>query len=431
MKSKILLVALLSIGISAFAQKRHTLKTFEGLKHLKKSRTFPAGATLDAAKKSKLDSMVLEYFDRDKMAWGIESKYIVKYDGECRAVQLENFDGSPSGVPNLSGRGSYEYNPAGQLVKMTWEDYNRTSSTWSYDYRSEFAYNSNGQLITETDKLYDTLTKTWVNDWKTETVYNQDGKVKEENEFYWDEDLNKWFHFYRTLYHYDGNEVTLTSEEYDEDLNKWEYSEQIVRVYNPLKLVLETIYERNVGMGIWDLYSRTQNSYNAKGDIISSETEYWDDDGDKWEKSKKEEFAANENFLFEESCIPHELSDYENYFNHQWKTWSMFGMEMNNWFQYGRGNLYYSNFTASVSSLNHKNNFTVYPNPSKDYITLEVKELSGEISLSIVNTLGATVKQVSLDSNSLIPVSDLPSGIYFLNVMKNGTLSGQSKFIKL
>lgn len=63
--------------------------------------------------------------------------------------------------------------------------------------------------------------------------------------------------------------------------------------------------------------------------------------------------------------------------------------------------------------------FRIYPNPVKDILTIE-NELSSDTKLTIVDVNGRIVKQFSSNSSlTSINVSDLNSGIYFVNIETN------------
>ena len=64
-------------------------------------------------------------------------------------------------------------------------------------------------------------------------------------------------------------------------------------------------------------------------------------------------------------------------------------------------------------------NLTVYPNPSNQYISLQLKETS---PLTIVNSIGKQVLYIKeINASSKIDVSQLSTGIYFAKT-KEGTV---------
>jgi hypothetical protein len=66
----------------------------------------------------------------------------------------------------------------------------------------------------------------------------------------------------------------------------------------------------------------------------------------------------------------------------------------------------------------------VYPNPTNSTLNIEVKE---QTQITIVNVLGDVVLTQTLNRLSKIDVSNLTSGVYFIQDSKSGKTT---KFIK-
>tara|TARA_B110000259_G_C13938688_1_gene371897 strand:- start:148 stop:1041 length:894 start_codon:yes stop_codon:yes gene_type:complete len=80
------------------------------------------------------------------------------------------------------------------------------------------------------------------------------------------------------------------------------------------------------------------------------------------------------------------------------------------------------NCTASVTDLSLLN-FSIYPNPTKDYLNIDCSSLE---SVSVYNILG---KELIKDNSNRINVSLLSKGVYFIKV-SDGINSSTKKFIK-
>ncbi|MES2727290.1 MAG: choice-of-anchor B family protein [Bacteroidota bacterium] len=73
---------------------------------------------------------------------------------------------------------------------------------------------------------------------------------------------------------------------------------------------------------------------------------------------------------------------------------------------------------------------TLYPNPAKNNITINLPENSSTYHVQISNSIGQTIKQVDVnDSNKQIDVSSLPSGVYLVNIHTENT-NQQIKFVR-
>lgn len=76
-----------------------------------------------------------------------------------------------------------------------------------------------------------------------------------------------------------------------------------------------------------------------------------------------------------------------------------------------------------------KQQFVIFPNPSTDYITINVKDVHENEEVKIYNSIGLLVKNafITID-NSQVDISDLPSGFYLIH-LKNYPYQKQG-FIK-
>lgn len=89
------------------------------------------------------------------------------------------------------------------------------------------------------------------------------------------------------------------------------------------------------------------------------------------------------------------------------------------------GTYEYSSIT-SLEFKNKANKISVYPNPTLNFINVDLKDINtqagGEIQLFIYNDSGSEVmiKKVTDNDTALIDVSNLPSGTYFV-VIKQGS----------
>lgn len=72
--------------------------------------------------------------------------------------------------------------------------------------------------------------------------------------------------------------------------------------------------------------------------------------------------------------------------------------------------------------------FSIYPNPSSDYITIGVNHLHKNNEIQIYNSRGLLAKEVLVDITNTVNISDLPSGLYLVK-LKNDSSQIQ-KFIK-
>ncbi len=85
--------------------------------------------------------------------------------------------------------------------------------------------------------------------------------------------------------------------------------------------------------------------------------------------------------------------------------------------------------TSSQPEFVQKSMFKVYPNPAKDYFTIEAEQ-SGTFEL--FNSLGQLVltKEISKGSYATLDVSGFGSGVYFYNFLSDGNADTRGKLVK-
>lgn len=90
-----------------------------------------------------------------------------------------------------------------------------------------------------------------------------------------------------------------------------------------------------------------------------------------------------------------------------------------------------STIIQELSNTNFDNakKFTIYPNPVADEFHIHSSELEAIDAIAIFNSLGQLIKTITNPNSSIIHVSDLTTGIYFINI-KSGTRNSSLKFSK-
>ena len=83
--------------------------------------------------------------------------------------------------------------------------------------------------------------------------------------------------------------------------------------------------------------------------------------------------------------------------------------------------------TLGADDLLSDSHFSIYPNPSSDFIILKLKS-SDKGRIQILDTNGQLVKEVSISEKHTLDISNLSNGIYFIRLNKNKLLT--HKFIK-
>lgn len=82
--------------------------------------------------------------------------------------------------------------------------------------------------------------------------------------------------------------------------------------------------------------------------------------------------------------------------------------------------------TLGVDNVFNQNNFSIFPNPSSDFIFFKLKNYK-EVNIKVFDSKGKLVKKASVSNNDKLDVSSLAKGVYFIST-KNKSFT--HKFIK-
>ncbi|MFM2387847.1 MAG: hypothetical protein RL660_2604 [Bacteroidota bacterium] len=90
-------------------------------------------------------------------------------------------------------------------------------------------------------------------------------------------------------------------------------------------------------------------------------------------------------------------------------------------------------YPTSTADITSRNAVTVFPNPVQDILSVNVPQMAGELSATVVNVAGATVvapKVYAVQGGSIfVDVKSLPAGVYVLQVTQHGSTVSK-RFVK-
>ena len=88
--------------------------------------------------------------------------------------------------------------------------------------------------------------------------------------------------------------------------------------------------------------------------------------------------------------------------------------------------------TAIAPALSIANQVTISPNPAKNEINLNSKNLKGNYSIKIYNMTGSLVKEASYNpaNNKSISLSNLTNGVYVIKIEGDNISHSQKLIIK-
>jgi len=73
--------------------------------------------------------------------------------------------------------------------------------------------------------------------------------------------------------------------------------------------------------------------------------------------------------------------------------------------------------------------FTFYPNPANLELTIDLEDKSKVYTFEVTNAEGLMVSRGNISSSETIPLTDIPSGLYFVAIKSNGAIVGVEKVV--
>lgn len=81
------------------------------------------------------------------------------------------------------------------------------------------------------------------------------------------------------------------------------------------------------------------------------------------------------------------------------------------------GAVEYNPSTLAVNKYTDKKMFSIFPNPSSNFITIQInKNIDDKQDFQFYNSIGQLVKEITITNNTSVNISNLPSGIYFIRL---------------
>ncbi len=86
------------------------------------------------------------------------------------------------------------------------------------------------------------------------------------------------------------------------------------------------------------------------------------------------------------------------------------------------------NYGLNIHTSGNTSSISVYPNPANEYLTIELNTIPAQINITDIQ--GKVLKTLTTNSNrTMVNISELPSGVYFLNTSDNFNITSKM-FIK-
>lgn len=339
--------------------------------------------------------------------WQYSTKVSYEYDNDTNLINKITYLWINSSWVG-SSKINYSYTQLNEplvIITYKWEN-----NTWKDTLKEEYIYNNN--LLTE-KILYVNVNNTWQYLSKHEFTYDTNENLVLEIFYYWDN--ANWINSTKTEYTYDISN-NLISSIYYEYLFSWAPITKLEYSYDSSNNLITTITYNWVSN--WENYWKTEYSYNSYGDMIQYIRYSWDSQSNSWLQGYKVERTYDNNYTFDDLILP--ISINYDLFSHKLLNEMSYQWNNNLWINNTNIQYYYSDFNnQGISELN-TTNFNLYPNPSHDFIYIDlVNSCNDNVSFKLYDLLGNEIIETKLDKNNKIDIAELNTGIYIYQIIYN------------
>ncbi len=234
-----------------------------------------------------------------------------KYDFDFRNDgQLNFFENMKliNGAWVNDSRGTYSYDPAGNLITETSEEWDTTANEWVYDYKYEYVYDSNNNLVLETN--YEWAGGNWEKYDKFEYVYDSKNNMISKIKLLWQN--GAWENEYKYEYTYDANNNQTELVYYYWISGAWEKASKRVSTYDANNNKISEIYYTWDALRLtWKNYYLSLYGYNSNNQTTFSNRKQWDEATSAWVDKYRNVYDYDSNYR-----LIHILS--ENYDSGNW-----------------------------------------------------------------------------------------------------------------
>jgi hypothetical protein len=291
-------------------------------------------------------------------------------------VSLNNFVNNPDGTAN-------------QSVFQMWDGV----SAWNDFSRSTYTYNTSKQVLTQVGETW--IIASWVTSSRTTNTYDGSGyKTLSLNESW---NGASWVNSSQTIYtnNPDGTVNYWINQTYAG--SSWNDFQRLTYTYSSGKVQTEVADEWTSGN--WLPKTKISYTYDGDGFVTNILSQLWDVGSSTWKDNSQDIYTNNPDGTAQQVVS---------------QTWD----GVSAWNNTDRLTFTYSQPTG-VTELSDDENFTLYPNPAYDFITVKAdKEISGS-TYSFTDQAGKQVLSGKLnDDITTINITSLVRGIYFLRIGK-------------
>ncbi len=335
-----------------------------------------------------LDSTKLYFFDFTTGNYNLRFFTKYYYNANLLCDSVLTWDLSLTGS-NPTGRVINNYDSNNFISEITnYSPIDSTRTNWFADGQLSYLNRTDGKPLQHIQKngIYDNGNQVWQSLTKLDYVYNTLGLVDTTTAFDWvyDENMNFYWQKNATVINsFNGDDSLITVSDYRDSYTN--------NPPSPLPYTIKNLYYDANNFKIKEDFSVWQTYLNGYED--SGYTEFIRQTNGRLDTTKTYSPDSSNNYVMMYKCI----------------------------------------YTYETDSLTNPNNgnvdFVLYPNPADNNVNLEFQNSTNRI-IQLFNQYGVLVKYIfSTDSIVAIDISNLPSGIYIVNI-NDGVVASSTTLYK-
>jgi hypothetical protein len=298
-------------------------------------------------------------------------------------------------VPSLSwengSQTNYTNNPDGTANQSTYQMWDGVSA-WNDFMRSTYTYNSSKKVLTTVGEVW--FLSNWMNSSKTINTYDGSGYLTNTLNQSWDMISSTYKNSSQTDYtnNPDGTVGLWITKTWD-GVSAWINSVRLTNTYLSGK-VQTSVYDQYTA-GNWVPKTKLSYTYDGSGFLINILSQLWDAGSSTWKNNTRDNITNNPNG-----------TPYQD-ISQKWDGVSV-------WNNTDRLTYGYSQPTG-ISDLIREGDFTIYPNPAQNVITIKVNTSISGSTYSISDQTGKMIlKGKLLGETTSIDITQLTNGVYFV-----------------
>lgn len=407
-----------------------------------------------------------QHYDFDLNVWINSSKTTYLYDENNHAIEeiRLSWNIETSSWDNyLKYNNIYDDNLRIEQKRFRWD---LSINDWFWDLSYTNSYDSNNNLLEYIYRLWNSGINDWETLRKTTNTYDTNTNLIENIRYkkHSNETQYEWNTIDKINYTYDASNFVIeefTFKDWNNSAEDWGTKKKFDFENDSDGNTLETQeYLWNESNSIWKNESFTTNTYNSNNDILISIRQVWQINS--WVNSRKETNTFNTVFKLTEklkqlwdssntdwvndfltSKIYNEFNNTletkdESWYNGAWYLEGIENLEYDEhqnlihnhgYWEFEGWNLYYYyseyDIILSVDEILIHNNYSIVPNPSNDYIT--INGLEQNVNIIFYDILGRRVLETN--SENKIDISGFKNGLYFIKIIIEDSIFFK-KFLK-